>query len=248
MITSSLVEEVNETLTLVTGFTTKNACVGHFNYTVCTLQSAVGEYNVSINNDKVTLDSPGHPVIVALANNTKADHEASKAGYLRSTLASVAASIYSQWDSYSANYIVNGDYQYLVQNSMIASLYERKKQSKCTTYTDPREDVIASINQLMVYIGAKAAKARVADPYYLKTHMDPGWPINTTTTADVVGDHNVYHTDFRFFVAAAVIEVACILLVAPTYWGWWHLGRPCSFSPLEVAKVGPICRRSCSMR
>lgn len=69
---------------------------------------------------------------------------------------------------------------------------------------------------------------------------------------------------FRFFVAAAVVELLCIALVAPTYWGWWRIGRPVrtlhvtgltygscvivafanllslgqvSFSPLEIAKV-----------
>lgn len=25
--------------------------------------------------------------------------------------------------------------------------------------------------------------------------------------------------------------------IAPTYWGWWRIGRPVSFSPLEMAKA-----------
>lgn len=79
--------------------------------------------------------------------------------------------------------------------------------------------------------------AATKDPSYLATSMDPGWPVDTTTTGTVTGDHNVYHSDFHFFIAAAVVEITCILLIAPTYWGWWRLGRPFSFSPLEVAKV-----------
>lgn len=34
-----------------------------------------------------------------------------------------------------------------------------------------------------------------------------------------------------------MVEVVCILFVAPTYWGWWKLGRDMSFSPLEIAKA-----------
>lgn len=75
------------------------------------------------------------------------------------------------------------------------------------------------------------------DPSYLETHMDPGWAVNIITIGTVTGNHNVYHSDFAFFIAAAVVEIACILLIVPTYWGWWRLGRPFSFSPLEIAKV-----------
>lgn len=239
MIASSLVEGANETFNLVTGFTTKNACVSDLNYTTCTLQSAVGEYDVTIKNGKVTLDSPAHPTIIDLANNTRTDHKEMRGGLFRSTLAAVAASVYERWDSFAANYFFGGKSTAFVINSGIAALYLREQANTCHTYTDPHEEVLASINKLMVYIGAEAAKTKGTDSDYLKTHMDPGWPINTTATADVVGEHNIYRTDYRFFAAAVILEIACILLVVPTYWGWWRLGRPCSFSPLEVAKVSP---------
>lgn len=218
MVQPSLVEGVNETINIVTGFTTNSGCVGHLNYTACTLQSAIGEYDISINDDKVTLDAAGHPKILALANNTKADHEGVKKGYFRSTLSAVSSQMLLQWDSFAANYIVDGQYTSVVNNGDIANVYIRDPGGKCLTYADPREDVMVSINKLMVYIGADAAKTKGKDPLYLQTHMDRGWSVNTTTTADVVGEHNIYQTDYRFFAAAAILEIACILLVAPTYW------------------------------
>lgn len=86
----------------------------------------------------------------------------------------------------------------------------------------------------MVYLGVQASGE---DQQYLTTHMDPGWPIHTTTVGTVAGNRNISRSDFSFFTAAALVEIMCIILIAPTYWGWWRFGRPFSFSPLEIAKV-----------
>ena len=71
--------------------------------------------------------------------------------------------------------------------------------------------------------------------------MDAGFANpEATAMGSVVGDHLVFRTDYWFFVAAAAVEVMCILFILPTYHGWWRLGRSVSLSPLETAKVGYI--------
>jgi hypothetical protein len=42
-----------------------------------------------------------------------------------------------------------------------------------------------------------------------------------------------------------VIVIVC-LSILPTYWGWWHLGRPVSMSFLEIAKAfdAPLMQRA----
>ena len=235
LIASSLVEDGSkEKLNLVTGYTTENDCVGNLNYTVCTLESAIAEYDVSIDDGKMTLDSPGTPTILALANNTGIDHKTHDGGYHHSTMSIIALQIWDRWDSYAANYILHGEHRTFYVSQEPTFIFSRNVESECHTFDDPHETVIESINKLMVYIGAAVAKE---DQSYLKNHMDSGLSINSTVTGDVVGNHIVYHTDFKYFIAAALVELACILLVAPTYWGWWRLGRPGSFSPLEIAKV-----------
>ena len=96
--------------------------------------------------------------------------------------------------------------------------------------------MIASMNWLMVYLGKYAAER---DSSYLEERLEPKWAhsVHTTTTGQQVGEQTVYHTDFHYFVAAVLVELICIALVAPTYIGWWKLGRPVSFSPLEFGKV-----------
>ena len=235
MISISLDERTVETLNLVTGWSETNECVGNFTYTVCTLASAIGEYDVSINGNKATLINPSQPRIIAVANNTKADHSWDRfsAAY-SSTLAAQAELFFTQFESFMALFTVQGSMQHVLIGSGISAAYQTTADSTCPSFSDPHERVVAALNQMMVYTGVKAASENTT---YLDAAMDSGWPVNTTTVGAIVGNRNVYKSEFRFFIAAAVIEFVCIILVAPTYWGWWRLGRPCSFSPLEVAKV-----------
>ena len=75
------------------------------------------------------------------------------------------------------------------------------------------------------------------DAKWVGWQLDPEMKVNSTALARIVGHHNVYHTNLKWFGAAAAVEVLCIALVLPTFVGWWRLGRPVSFSPIEIAKV-----------
>lgn len=41
------------------------------------------------------------------------------------------------------------------------------------------------------------------------------FPINSTVAGSVQGNHDVFHTSFKYFVAAAVVELVCIAFVLP---------------------------------
>lgn len=106
--------------------------------------------------------------------------------------------------------------------------------SGCTSYQNPQPDVLADLNKMMVYAGLVASRE---DASYLADRLDPGLHVNTTITGQLIGDHSVFLTQYKYFVAALLVEVICIALIIPTYYGFWMLGRPVSFSPLEMAKV-----------
>lgn len=236
IIASSLVNDVVETLDLITAWSAVEHCRGILNYRVCTLSSAIGEYDVAVDHNEVRLDNPGHPRILAIANNTSVDPTDSQ----RSTLAVVAALMSQMFEASMAVYNISDDINTVAVGPVTASRYViQAKKEKCPSFADPYENMMAALNRFMVYLGAVATDETTE---YLQEHLDPGWLVHTTTTGEVVGSHNVFKSEFRFFIAAALVELACILLVAPTYWGWWRLGRPCSFSPLEIAKVRSIAR------
>ena len=46
-----------------------------------------------------------------------------------------------------------------------------------------------------------------------------------------------YKTNLRCAAFTTTFMFICIFAIAPTFWGWWELGRPVSFSPVEIAKA-----------
>jgi hypothetical protein len=55
---------------------------------------------------------------------------------------------------------------------------------------------------------------------------------------------NVYRSDFRFLVANTILTLAFIMLIVPTFIGWWELGRTVTLDPIEIAKAfdAPLLR------
>lgn len=58
---------------------------------------------------------------------------------------------------------------------------------------------------------------------------------NITANQQAVGVH--YKTNFAYMGAAVASMVLCALLVLPTYWKFWELGRPVSLAPVEIANA-----------
>ncbi|KAK5174616.1 Serine carboxypeptidase 3 [Saxophila tyrrhenica] len=225
----------HETINLLAGYSTTTDCAGTYHYTACTLQSAIGEYNITVAGNLSSIETLGTPRIVALANDTRTNGIVEGGGHA-STLAGVMA-IYSEpWQSQVTAYNDRGRVSWQTYNQQRLFQYEGDYSGDCPSFVDPLGDMIASLNKLMVYTGAAMARNDFA---WLDARMDPGIAAQTNTTVEgtTVGDQNVFRTDYWWFLAAALVEITCICFVAPTYWGYWRLGRSMSFSPLEIAKA-----------
>ena len=210
-------------------------------YTCCTTSHLLSSlYHDRADLLSSTVDSPGSPTIIAIANNSRIDRYTTGPNGTSpahtSTLGGITTLHHAQWEALSAMSKYTGRLSAMVYNRPVLSRYMLPSNSYCPAYRDPFQDAYASINKLMVYAGAIAAQHNASsDP----ARMDPGWQTrsNAKTRARVVGDHLVFNTDYWFFFAAALVEVVCIAAILPTYRGWYKLGRPVSFSPLELAKV-----------
>ena len=101
LIDVALVLDEQETMNLVTGHSrvTGDECIGTFNMTTCSLRSAIGEYNVTIDHDVVTLASTP-PEIIQIANNARVNHTVSSTNLWHdSTLSGIIQEIYTELDS-----------------------------------------------------------------------------------------------------------------------------------------------------
>ena len=100
LIDIALALDGSETVNVVTGYTEIDSCKGILNLTACTLESAVGEYNVLITENAVSILPPGIPTIKTLSSNTRVNHNWSKVDYgYPSTLAGIVAVASSKWES-----------------------------------------------------------------------------------------------------------------------------------------------------
>lgn len=187
----------------------------------CFLEAGIGEFDVVIEGNEIDMTTLGTPRLVALSNNTDVDHGFDKVtGYHPSTLGGVVAMMLASWDTFVSSYKVPGRPPVEEESStMVVELYQNKG-AVCQSFRNPRSDYMASLNKLMVYFGSLAGRNIVNNAEALDStgvgQMDPDTPAVTTVEGYPFGKQDVFRTHYGFFVAAAVVELVCILLVAPT--------------------------------
>lgn len=222
IVNPNLVTKDREVINLLTGFSNAegmNECTGSFNYTICTLESGIGEYDVHVHNNLTTLENPSKaPILVALANNTAVDHSIDQnLGGHPSTLAGIVDALYTRYQAVIFYYTQYGALNSVAEGNNGYQQYIKptgQQNVKCLQFRDPREDVVQNMNKLMLLLGAVVATQEAS---YLEKNLDAGVEVNATTTGYILGARNEFHTDYWFFLGAAIVEAVCILLVAPTY-------------------------------
>ena len=229
-------------------------CKGNITARTCLLHSAIGLYDITIDDNMVTLDSPSTPEILMASNNTLFTSGAiwpthNVQGYNKSTLAGVAGLGVERYVSYAFYLTPHPDASKKRQN--VQAFFEANQwfastflspgdlstgdaYAVCGSYADPTSTIRAGLNDLMFRMGVDAAKFNYSA---VKTTLDPGLTTSQNVTGAQGGSHNIYRTNFWYFLGASLLEFCCMGLILPLYWGWWRLGRPVSFSPLEIAKV-----------
>ena len=232
-----------------------DTCAGNVNKTTCYLVSAIGEYNVSVTDGVVKFhEPPSYPKIISRANNTAITPDtierfglryAEGSTYIRSTLAGLSMTMNWQFSQQLslAPALVPGDTPAMINTQAspqwiplqyITNYKAWDNTVACApAFRDPRDDMMAALNELMFRTGVFAAQS--SNSSFLQ--MDAGLTAYYSTMGKALSPINVFESDFAYFAGAAAVEGSCILAILFTFYGWWHLGRSCTFSPLELAKV-----------
>lgn len=198
-------------------------CSGVLNYSICSLEAGIGEYSFTAHRDgSATLDpeSALRPKFVAFANNTAVNHDFNKnARDYVSTLGGVVAMVAHRYNAYLFYYTGGAHPLGNLAGYLPVEQYQTRDTigHGCPSFDrNPKDDVIRAINKLMIRMGAHTATRPLSD---FQDKIDPGLVVNPTVTGQLVGPHNVYHTEYAFFIGAAVVELVCIALVLPTLVG-----------------------------
>lgn len=160
-ISIGLVLDEKESLNLVTAYPEYSdfeKCTGHLNMTACTLESAIGDYDVQIIDGKATLIDAANPNIIAWANNTAVDPSTDASGGRNSTLGTIVEFAYEHYDMIAARYATGQAQSELITNGPglpIVREFEKPTAAghPCTGFVDPRPSVLKDINKMMVWAG-----------------------------------------------------------------------------------------------
>lgn len=99
----------------------------------------------------------------------------------------------------------------------------------CANWTDPTSYMLSAINEMAFRISLSASNTK-----FMNT-SEPWQP--QVLTMKQMRDINVFKSDFRYLIASTVLSFFFVLLITPTFYGWWLLGRNVSLNPIETAKA-----------
>ncbi|KAJ9661889.1 hypothetical protein H2198_001641 [Neophaeococcomyces mojaviensis] len=94
------------------------------------------------------------------------------------------------------------------------------------TWRDPMEDMINSMREIAFRTSLQIAADNTSYP-------------NASQIVPFIGEtpKTVYTTNYNYMAGAVLVSFLGVIFVIPTFHGFWELGRPVSFSPLEIAKA-----------
>lgn len=102
--------------------------------------------------------------------------------------------------------------------------------SACSAnWTDPTSFIISSLNTMAFMLSISAAKFE-----YRNTSAPPPrrtWPMQETRLV------NVYKIEYSYLFTSIAITLSLVVLIMPTFVGWWELGRSVTLNPIETAKA-----------
>lgn len=229
-----------EVIQLTVAYTQTNGeCDGYLVSTTCNITAAVVEYQVELSGQTITLNNPSPRLnVVALSNErTVQDINSSAIGGLYLASESLFASnVTWQFEVVTLFTVINLD--------VFPSQYVKSGDTSdpgCPgniTWNDPTDDILTAFNEMMFRSAIRSA-GNVTGGLNLEVPNAANKTFTSQSTVNATQSltHNIFLTNFTYLVGAAAVMTLAILVVIPTFYGFWHLGRSISLDPIEIAKA-----------
>lgn len=191
----------------------------------CSLQHAVLEYPILMTGSTITiLTGSGDLRTISTEPNGEVGGEPDServftglsiaANSITSSSSSIEAAGPHGWSFYTAGPLTS------------FYLQSREVNTCQMDFTDPTEDILSSLNEIMFRISLAA---------FNSSALSSSKSTNYTLSRQVAEIH--YESHYAYLVAATVISLVACASLLPTFDKFWTLGRPMSLSPIEVAKA-----------
>ncbi|KAB2573286.1 Ankyrin repeat domain-containing protein 50 [Lasiodiplodia theobromae] len=196
-----------------------SACIGELHTVDCTFRLATVSYPITIVNNTATLRPTG-------ANDSLSISPFESEGGTIAAQFSTAGGFYLVADQLFGSNITllsrppfwivrgNGSMRYTYQTN---DMY-----NNCSiTYSNPMPDIRSTLRELI---------------FRASIGLSNSSTLQTTPGTEEVG-RVVYQLNPYYLLASLCVMLTNVVAVLPLYFGWWHLGRVVSMSPLETAKA-----------
>lgn len=205
-----------------------DTCSGFIQIQNCTLNAANVDYPVIINGNSSTIALD--PSTTIFDDNVRTATHFGDILYPQpgpSTLAGFALALANQYNSVANIRWVGAVGYELTNTGSTASRYVNTStvsayNSNCSlAFNDPMQELLAAARELMFRTAIAAANG---------TNIQ-------TVSAQQITRAAVYESHYAYMVGALAITLLAMLLVLPSFHGYWQLGRQVSMSPLEIGKA-----------
>lgn len=98
-----------------------------------------------------------------------------------------------------------------------------------SSWGDPTTHILSSLNEIAFRVSLLAAAVE-----FRNTTQPPSPQVLEMLELSSI---NVFHSEYHYLLGSSLLSVFFVLLVAPTFWGWWEIGRSVTLNPIEIAKA-----------
>jgi Protein of unknown function (DUF3176) len=110
------------------------------------------------------------------------------------------------------------------------SIYNISIPQVCSSnWADPTKHILTSLNELAFRVSLLSGGIE-----FRNTSKPPDAQVLHMEEISTV---NVFHSEYHYLLGSSLLGAFFVLLVAPTFWGWWEIGRSVTLNPIEIAKA-----------
>ena len=203
-------------------------CSGNLNIAQCTLQPALLEYHVILNNDTISLDphytyKDDRLIQYVPAWGSTGPGPTTHGGMYLALNSLFASSVHLRFAA-AVGYDLQSTGAPALQYAQ-AGLTSGSAMMDCPTYwSNPTDDMLAAARELAFRTALHAANSTNA------TNIQ-------TIQASSENTVTVYHSHYLYLILAVGFTLLSTICVIPIFLGWWNLGRHFTLSPIEIAKA-----------